>query len=500
LVHDKAKSLGWEPRAGSPYAPTRYKIPKTTKDPFRHLLSEYYEMERGKDNRAYGMLEESQQLVEGPSRWLEVLKPLLGFTINGEFTAMKSMAMLIDAVPNTELRQGYLAQMMDELRHTNLEAQLLRRFVKTAPDPAGFNDTARFRASDPILRAGRAAFESFLTDDPIACSIGLQVVTETAYTNPLFVAATEIAAANGDNITPPIFLSIQSDEARHMANGYATLAAVMSEPDNMAFLQEDLDRCFWRQHVFMDRFLPLLYDYFSSVRLRCYKELWEEWVWQDWVGGYIDRLAPHGITRPPTVDYARENVKWAGHDIAAVSAAMWPLQFWRRDPLTDADFSYLENKYPGWWSRHGAFWTAYATASDRSQGDLALRLIGNIPLICRVCQMPARPIEGTVLQPVVGRDGSGRRHAFCSSVCRDIFVDEPHRYQGQTWTEINDGLELSEYVLREGLVRADGVTLVAQPHLSTEDRDLWTVDDLRRHEIEIVDPLRTFPVDQIQEL
>src|SRR6266436_6068484 len=111
LVHAKAKSLGWDTTGRRSGYETRYTIPPTTKDPFRHLLGEYYEMERAKDNRLYGTLDNARlpmgaRAGEG-SRWMEILKPLLGFAVNGEYMAMKSMAMLIDAIPNTELRNGY---------------------------------------------------------------------------------------------------------------------------------------------------------------------------------------------------------------------------------------------------------------------------------------------------------------------------------------------------------------------------------------------------------
>jgi propane 2-monooxygenase large subunit len=48
------------------------------------------------------------------------------------------------------------------------------------------------------------------------------------------------------------------------------------------------------------------------------------------------------------------------------------------------------------------------------------------------------------------------------------------------------GRELSEVVRELGFVRADGETLIAQPHLRDERR--WTLSDIRRHGIEIVSP------------
>jgi len=504
VIHAKAKSLAWDNERRTTAYPTRYTMPGTTKDPFRHLLGEYYAMERAKDDRLYGLLTDAQMSsgprAAGNSRWMEILKPLLGFTVNAEYMAMKSMAMLIDAIPNSELRQGYLAQMLDELRHVNVQNHLLRYFAKTAVDPAGFNTTHQYRASHPILRAGRALFETFLSDDPVACALGLQVVTETAYTNPLFVATTEIAAANGDQITPSAFLSIQSDEARHMANGYATLAAVLSSADNIPLVKQDLNLCFWRQHAFLDPFLTLIYDYSSSVRTRSYLEYWQEWVWEEWVGAYMDRLAPLGITRPASAESAPANVRWLGHDLAMLAAALWPVNFWRQEPLTEADYWWFEDKYPGWWARYGAFWERYAEAVDPANRGLALDALGQLPLMCRVCHMPAPECPGSSLDPRVVRDAAGRRHAFCSSVCESFFIAEPHRYTAPTWNELNDGVELSEYVLREGLVRADGVTLVPQPQLSIDEARLWSVGDIKQLGVEIRDPLARVPEDQIRVL
>jgi len=41
------------------------------------------------------------------------------------------------------------------------------------------------------------------------------MVAEACFTNPLVVAMTQWPAANGDEVTPTVFLSIQSDELRH---------------------------------------------------------------------------------------------------------------------------------------------------------------------------------------------------------------------------------------------------------------------------------------------
>ena len=88
------------------------------------------------------------------------------------------------------------------------------------------------------------------------------------------------------------------------------------------------------------------------------------------------------------------------------------------------------------------------------------------------------------------RDAAGRKHALCSEPCETIFREAPWRYQCATWLELYDGMDLAEYIERVGLLRSDGRTLVGQPHLSTDERHLWTIDDIRRVGVEIRDPLR----------
>ena len=177
--------------------------------------------------------------------------------------------MLISTVENEELRNGYLAQMLDEIRHTQQEMYLGRYYMKHYADPAGFDISQKGFGSHFLGSAGRAFIETFIAGDPIECSISLQVVGETAFTNPLFVAFPNTAAANGDHATPTVFLSIQSDEARHMANGYATLVAALSDDRNLPLIQEALDKYFWRTHMFIDSFLGTLTDYFSVNHVHC---------------------------------------------------------------------------------------------------------------------------------------------------------------------------------------------------------------------------------------
>src|SRR6266850_3311547 len=72
-------------------------------------------------------------------RFAECLKPALAILPFAEYAAGKCQGMLISAVDNEELRNGYLAQMLDETRHVQQEIYLGRYYMKHYHDPAGFD-------------------------------------------------------------------------------------------------------------------------------------------------------------------------------------------------------------------------------------------------------------------------------------------------------------------------------------------------------------------------
>ena len=503
--HDKVKSFDWEPtlpRKDAKY-PTKYKIPSSTRDPFRVLVREYVAMEAEKDDRQFGSLDvlrRSENAETAEPRWMEILKPFLMLIGFGEYTAINCAAMLADTINNPELRQGYLAQMNDEIRHANAEAYLLRYHAQHAPNPAGFNSGYKTRAWDPIWMAGRAAFEPIMTDDPITAALHLQVFAETAFTNETFVALTQIAAVNGDHVTPTVALSIQSDEGRHMANGYSTLAAVLSEPSNLETLQEDFDTAFWRQQNFIDPFTAAIYDYFAKVRIEPFQNYWQKWVEEDFLGSYIDKMAPFGLKEPRWADDARRGIPWVGHTSAMVSAALWPIHPWCSDYMVEEDFAFLSKHYPHWEEHYAPFWTNYRQMADPRNGTLAVSMFPELPPMCRVCQMACVMPAPHLSKPRFILDHNGGRNALCSDACEHIFRTEPHRYPGKTWYEMFDGWDLADYIRDAGLLRADGKTLMAQPHVHHDAEWLWTIDDIRRIGYEIKDPLKSVPAEAFTSL
>jgi len=494
-AHERVKDLEWSTsyETTRDRYPTKYRIPPKTKDPFRTLIREYVSMEEEKDDRQYGALEDVLARTNAPAmaerRWLELLKAVLPMVNFAEYAASKACAQLIDTVANQELRQGYQAQMMDEVRHTHQQMYLNRYFAKHAPDPAGFTLGLKAKGGNIFGRTSRTAFETFFMGDPIEGVMNLQVVTETAYTNSLFVAMTQMAAAQGDMVTPGVFLSIQSDEARHMANGYSTLAAVVSETDNHRFLQADFDRGFWRQHNFLDAFLGAVQDYGQVHRADSYLEKWREWIAEDWVGTFVSKLEPFGLKAPTWLGLAEERVRWIGHTAMLVAVAGWPLMYWRQSALSDADMQWFEDKYPGWYDHYGWFWEGFREMQEPGSGN-PFNLFQEMPPVCRVCQMPCILPRLDVNELRI-KEYAGRRHAFCSAPCEQIFDEDPSRYLGfKTFWELWHGHGLDEYIVKQGLLRHDGKTLVAQPHCSDDPRMMWTLDDIKALDYEIKDPLQ----------
>jgi hypothetical protein len=494
-AHERVKGLDWEPSyVERPVRyETKYHIPAKTKDPFRQLLRDFLAMEAEKDDRAYGglldVLARTDAVNKADPTFVEILKAVLVATRDGEYHAEQCMMILGETVNNPELCQGYLAQELDEVRHVQAQIWLSRYYAKHYHDPAGFNVGAKCREWNPFLMAVRAGLSSFTANDPIVGCLNLQVVGETAYTNPLFVAMTEVAARSGDTVLPSLFLSIQSDEGRHMANGYATLSAILQDDRNLEFLQDDLNEAMWRQHRPLDLLLGILFDYFRDRRVdtKPYREYWDQWIWHDFAGSYMGKLDKFGIQAPACLPKARHDIGWMQHTGALFLYALWPLNFWRQTPVPVESFDWFERHYPGWYSYFGPFWEDAVDSSDPANRTLAMEAFPEIPPLCRVCLLPC-VLPRVDISEIYIEHSHGRNHAFCSTLCRDIFHRAPNRYLDYTnFGEKFNGWALADVIVELGLLREDGKTLIGQPHLNLEK--MWTIDDIRAIGWELKYPL-----------
>jgi hypothetical protein len=240
--------------------------------------------------------------------------------------------------------------------------------------------------------------------------------------------------------------------------------------------------------VLLDSLLGVVYDYFAKNKTSSYASKWNEWIVDDWVDNYIGKLEPFGLKIPKYFAQSADRVKWIPHTAAMVAAASWPLHYWRFPPLTDKDMEWFENQYPGWYALYGEFWKGYQTLSDPAHKMIPLQALPGRPPLCQVCAMPCVFPRLDCNEVRLG-SYEGRTYGFCSAPCEEIFVGQPIRYTGyKQWDDEFHGWGLDEFIVRNNLLRADGKTLLAQPHVNAEK--MWTLDDIKALNFEILDPLR----------
>ena len=498
-VHQWLQEMGWDFESRRGKYPTKYKFKKDTREQFKLIVREYARMEEEKDSRQFGSLVDSLARLSAGSRveprWAEIMKITSNFLEVGEYGALSCAAALWDSVESPEQRNGYLAQVEDEVRHVTQLGYLSNYFASQYCDPTGFTDFRKFRWGQPFFGPDKnSVLDHAVAGDPVQMSINLQLVAEAAFTNPLIVAMTETAAANGDEITPTIFLSIESDELRHMANAYQTIVSVVDDPDNMKYLQTDIDNAFWINHKFITPFVGAAFDYFSVNKGDPWAKTWDKWIYEDWGGIWLGRLSRFGIETPMSLPDAKKDAYWAHHYAFAAAYALWPLVGFRLELPNARDMEWFERNYPGHYDEVGNIFEHWSEDGYADPGNHLLGvdifINGRIPIyICRVCQMPTiMPTFYDGLTNVRIIEHGGRKHALCSKWCERMYLKEPERYTGQNFFELFDGWELSDILRATGMVRSDGKTCISQPHLNSER--LWTLDDVRQCGVVIRDPLK----------
>src|ERR1700688_2805546 len=272
-AHEKIKELSWEPTFATPakkYA-TDYTFQKAQKkDPLKQVLRSYFPMQEEKDHRVYGAEDgaiRGNMFRQVQERWMEWQKLFLSIIPFPEISAARAMPLTIGTVPNPEIHNGLAVQMIDEVRHSTIQMNLKRLYMNHYIDPAGFDISEKAFANNYAGTIGRQFGEGFITGDAItAANIYLTVVAETAFTNTLFVAMPSEAARNGDYALPTVFLSVQSDESRHIGNGHSMLMSMINNPDNHLLLERDLKYAFWQNHAIVDAAIGTFIEYGTTNR------------------------------------------------------------------------------------------------------------------------------------------------------------------------------------------------------------------------------------------
>lgn len=502
-AHAKITELSWEPTFATPATRfgTDYKFDKAPKkDPLKQILRSYFPMEEEKDNRVFGAMDgaiRGNMFRQVQERWMEWQKLFLSIIPFPEISAARAMPLAIDAVPNPQIHNGLAVQMIDEVRHSTIQMNLKKLYMNHYIDPAGFDSTQKNFHNNYAGTIGRQFGEGFITGDAItAANIYLTVVAETAFTNTLFVAMPAEAAANGDYLLPTVFHSVQSDESRHISNGYSILLMALADEDNRVLLERDLRYAWWNNHCVVDAAIGTFIEYGTKDRRKdrdSYAEMWRRWIYDDYYRSYLIPLEKYGLTIPhDLVEEAWNRIINKGyvHEVAQFFATGWPVNYWRIDPMTDKDFEWFEHKYPGWYNKYGKWWENYNRMRYPGKNKaIAFEDVDyQYPHRCWTCMVPALIREDIVCEKV---DGQWR--TYCSETCAwtDIKAFRP-TYEGREtphmgrltgdreWETLNHNEEVSHIQEKLGYVRDDGKTLIPQPHLDLDDpKKLWTLDDFK---------------------
>ncbi|ACB96954.1 aromatic/alkene/methane monooxygenase hydroxylase/oxygenase subunit alpha [Beijerinckia indica] len=506
----RISDLGWTPSyvQEAMTFPTDYKISKQPKDPMKQVLRSYFPMQEEKDNRVYGALDAAlrgDMFRNVEQRWVEWMKLFLAIIPFPEISAARSMAMLGRLAPGDDLRTGFTMQMVDEFRHSTIQMNLKKWYMENYIDPAGFDITEKAFGKCYATTIGRQFGEAFITGDAItAANVYLQVVAETAFTNTLFVAMPSEAARNGDYALPTVFLSVQSDESRHIGNGHSLLMSILNNPDNHLLLERDIRYAFWQNHAIVDAAVGTIIEYGTKNRDKkkeSYAELWHRWIYEDYYRTYMLPLEKYGIKiHHDDVHQAWEDITKNGyvHKVAQFFSAGWWANFWRIDPLDERDFDWFEYKYPGWYNEYGAWWENYRKLSKPGSIPITFADTGYVyphrcwsnlvPCVIRD-QIKVDEVDGQLYTYGSEVDRWTHKEAF-SGEYKGRSTPAMGRFSGRRqWEELYDGWDVADAIKDMGFVRADGKTLIAQPHLSLDEKDLWTLDHVRGNTIKA--PLKT---------
>ena len=465
----------------------------------KQVLRSYFPMQEEKDSRVYAALDAAlrgDMFRNTKPRWIEWMKLFLAIIPFPEISAARSMAMVARLAPGEELRTGFTMQMIDEFRHSTIQMHLKKWYMENYIDPAGFDITEKAFGQCYATTIGRQLGEGFITGDAItAGNIYLSVVSETSFSNTLFVAAVSEAVRNDDYALSTVFLSVQSDETRHISNGHSLLMSIINEPSNHLLLERDLRYAFWQNHAIVDGVIGSIIEYGTTDRDEnkpSYSELWHRWIHEDYYRSSLLPLEKYGVKihhDDVSAAWDRISKKNYVHKMAQFFSVNWPVNFWRIEAQTEKDFEWFELKYPGWYAEFGDYWKWYARKSIPGQTNMLFDQEAGYkyPHRCWSCMVPCLIREDFCYDEV-----EGEVFTYCSEVCRwthkVAFSGEyggrstpaMGRFSGRReWEECYEGWDLADAIKDLGFVRSDGKTLVQQPHLRFDDKHMWTLDHVK---------------------
>src|SRR5258708_2764925 len=306
----------------------------------------------------------------------------------------------------------------------------------------------------------------------------------------LFLSIIPLPEISAARAMPLLFRTVPNPE---LHNGQAIQ---MIDEARHSTIQQNVKRLYMNNYIdpagfksslrnFQNDYSGTIIEYGTKDRRKdreSYAEMWRRWIYDDYYRSYLVPLEKYGLVIPHDLIEEAWNQIWNKgyvHEVAQFFATGWLANYWRIDPMTDKDFEWFEYKYPGWYNRYGKWWENYNRLS-RPNGHhpiVAEDVDYVYPHRCWVCMVPCLVREDMVMAEV---DGQWR--TYCHEACRwtDVTAFRP-TYQGREtpnmgqligkreWETLYHGWNWADVVSDMGYGRADGKTMVAQPHLHLDD-------------------------------
>ncbi len=396
-------------------------------DPFKIIPPQYYAIQAEKElmlGSNYELISRYNMGHDLDPRWLQLLRLAMIALPSPEYAIGSAFGAAALRVPGPSWRLGVMAQMFDEHRHGQND---LRNAAELNKDyPGAFSKRVTQFNHMWLMQIFRSYFEDVnatISRDVLEAVVGLNFCLEVALSNLIFGGLPGVAVQSNDTRTAQHFMSIQSDESRHMGLGNEMLRFALenaADSGNMDLVENWLNKWMWRTYRALVPPVAVAADVFSTNRAESYAELYERYV----IDGVVNNmLAPlqkrFGFKMPRCFENMQAEVPY-------YSSALWQLLYaYKRiapvlvPKVTDADRAWLVSKYPDWEKSFGPWWNEVSAGDGKDEA--------NIPTICHICQLPC--VMPLYHDPAVFHAHyRGDTLAFCSEPCKEIFTNEPEIY------------------------------------------------------------------------
>jgi toluene monooxygenase system protein A len=396
-------------------------------EPFRVTYRDYVQTQRDKDTNAYAVraaLSRSRTFEQLDEGWKGLVHLHMGATCLVEQSAVTMEGRFARFAPSAAWRNLAVYGMLDEIRHTQLNLSFSHELLKK--DPRFDWCHKAYHSNEWAMIAVRKTFDTLmLNDDCVDASIAINVTLEHGFTNMQFVAFAAEAMEAGDLSFSNLLTSIQTDEARHAQQGFATLAVLARNDKKRA--QQLLDKSFWLSlRIFQTLTGPTM-DYYTplSRRKQSFKEFMQEWI----IHHHERTLRDFGLERPwywEVLDKSFDN----GHHALQLGSWFWrPTLFWKPSAgVSRAERRWLNEKYPTWEENWGPLWDVIGR--NVVEGRMEKTFPETLPSLCNMCHLPLGSAFGPKdLRPYM-KTHNGKLYHFCSAPCQWIFELEPEKHEG----------------------------------------------------------------------